>query len=404
MTNKILIWVGSLFLALAVAPSAFADMPDFAAYWKDGLRFKAGNNFEFRIGGRIMWDSFFASEDDDIKTALGTIEDGTEFRRARLYTQGEIYGRVKYKAQFDFAGGDVDFKDVYIELKKIPVLGSVKMGHHKVPAGLEILMSSKYMAFIERGLPASLFPERETGISFNRSFFDKRMVASVMGYRDVDGYGEGEDDGDYNFAARVAGQPALEEDWYLHLGGSLIVRTPNNDSVRFRSRPEVHLGPRFVDTGTFAADGATQFGGELGFVYQSFSLQAEYTSIAVQDKDVAGVDDPTFDAFYVYGSWFITGEKRKYKKGAFSRNKPNKNFALDAEGNEEGTGAFELAVRFSSMNLEDGGITGGELQNITIGMNWYLNPVTRLMVNYVMADLDAVGDTQFLLFRAQIDF
>lgn len=111
---------------------------DLRLYWKDGLRFdNADKSFQFKLGGRIMNDWSFMTEDSALRAAVGDLEDGTEFRRARIYLAGTIHKRVVFKVQYDFAGGDVDFKDVYIAVKGIPHVGMFKAGHHKEPFGLE---------------------------------------------------------------------------------------------------------------------------------------------------------------------------------------------------------------------------------------------------------------------------
>ena len=71
-----------------------------------------------------------------------------------------------------------------------------------------------------------------------------------------------------------------------------------------------------------------------------------------------------------------------------------------------GSGAVELTARYSSIDLEDGGVSGNEQQNITVGLNWHLNKNTRFMTNYVHTELDDPVDegADFLLFRFQIDF
>ena len=113
-------------------------------------------------------------------------------------------------------------------------------------------------------------------------------------------------------------------------------------------------------------------------------------------------DDVTFNGFTVQGSVFLTGENRVYKtsEGKFSGVKPAKNF--DPEG--EGSGAVELAARFSRLDLEDGDVTGGVLQDVTLGANWYLNPNARVMVNYVYADLEDVGAAHIGQTRFQVTF
>ena len=135
-----------------------------------------------------------------------------------------------------------------------------------------------------------------------------------------------------------------------------------------------------------------------------FSLQGEYMSV---DNDVNGGDDPTFNSWYAYGSWFLTGESRAYKtsSGTFDRVKPK---SIVGKG---GIGAWELGTRFSSIDLNDAGITGGKEQDLTIGLNWYATPTIRFMANYIkVMDLtdpqNVTDDSEPNIFemRAQIDF
>ena len=148
-----------------------ADPNGMNMYWKNGIRFDSNNKqFKFKLGGRIMTDFVTFDSDSDADDFYGSDEfgTGTEFRRARLYIAGTIYGNVGFKAQYDFAGGDADFKDVYVSMKT--PIGTAKVGHHHTPIGLEEQTSSKYITFMERGLPASLSPSRETGVSVDHSW------------------------------------------------------------------------------------------------------------------------------------------------------------------------------------------------------------------------------------------
>ena len=68
---------------------------------------------------------------------------------------------MSFKAQYDFAGGDVDFKDVWIGLDGQDCLGcmfpDITVGHFKEYFSQEELTSSKYITFLERSLPVSTF-------------------------------------------------------------------------------------------------------------------------------------------------------------------------------------------------------------------------------------------------------
>jgi phosphate-selective porin OprO/OprP len=114
-----------------------------------------------------------------------------------------------------------------------------------------------------------------------------------------------------------------------------------------------------------------------------------------------GATSPDFDGFYIQGSYFLTGEHRKYKTstGAFDRVKPKENFS-----SASGTGAWEVAARYSQIDLNEGSVTGGRLRNVTVGLNWHLNPNMRIMWNYIRADLSGVGKASLFLMRFQIDF
>ena len=63
-----------------------------------------------------------------------------------------------------------------------------------------------------------------------------------------------------------------------------------------------------------------------------------------------------------------------------------------------------MATRYSEIDLDDAGVTGGELKDVTVGLNWYLNPNMRIMWDYIRADLDGVGDSNLFMMRMQVDF
>ena len=265
---------------------------------------------------------------------------------------------------------------------------------------------------MERALPTLAFaPSRNTGILLWNSVLNKRLVWEAGYYYDVG------DSGDYfndysntNFSARVAGTP-----WYrdkahllhLGLGYSHKFRDKNISGarLRFRARPETHITDmRLANTGRFLADGADLINPEAALVYGPFSAQGEYFWL---QTDAPDVNDPRFEGFYLYGNWFITGESRKYsqKGGTFGRVKPKNNFHFG----QPGWGAFEVALRYSVLDLTDSEIEGGEQQNITAGLNWYINPSIRFMFNYINADLknrENVPNDKINIFQArfQVDF
>lgn len=378
------------------------DPNTFKVYWKDGIRLdSADGSFKLRLGGRIQNDWMWGSAGDGIADAFGDIVSGNEFRSTRLYVEGEIYSNVEFKAQYDFAGGDVDLKDVYIGLKDLP-FGTLRAGHFKAGFSLEELTSSKYTNFMERSLPNLFAAGREVGFGVNGYYKSERFTWNFGVFTDADDYGNAKAHDDaYLFAGRITFLPWVDGKNLLHLGGALLYRDlPDGGAFRYSSRAENHLLPRYVDTHNFSANSSLAIGLEAAYITGSFHAGGEYM---IQQNDAPDFDDPEFKGFYAYAGWFLTGETRNYKKsaGTWDRNKPNKPY-----GHDGGTGAWEVLLRYSQLDLTDALINGGELKDITFGLNWYLNNNTRVMFNYIHANRSDIdnGTANIILTRFQIDF
>ena len=361
----------------------------------------ADKAFQLQIGGRLLFDFAWISEDKDVERVIGHQQDGTSISNAWIFTQGELFERVFFKVEYGMEGGDVDIRDAFIGIKGIPYVGNVQVGHCKEPFSLDWRISRRFITFMERGLPVALGPDYNVGLSLFDSVLEDRMTWNVGVFKDTDSYAEQKSDGEWSLTGRVTGLPWYEDKGpqLVHVGLSASLRSPTDNTLQYRTRPEMGIADYFADTGTFEAERTFVLGPELAAVYGPASLQAEYIQSWVTSDPG---DDPVFKGYYVYGSYFLTGESRAYSRtqGAFSRLKPIEDFL----GKEDGWGALEAAVRYSWLDLNDGTILGGELADITVGLNWYLNPYVRVMMNYVRADLDKVGVANGFMTRFQVDF
>jgi phosphate-selective porin OprO/OprP len=387
-------------------PTAYAEgETPLNVFWKDGLHIdSADKRIQLRIGGRIQNDWVLWSGTKDIEDALGdNISSGTEFRRARLYLGGTMYERLIFMAEYDFAEGDSAFKDVFVGITKVPVAGTVRVGHFKEPFSLEELGSDNFSTFVERGLPNIFAPSRQTGLGMNNAFFDQRVTVGLSVFNLTDSVSGNSTGDNFQFAGRVTGLPFYAKDGaqLLHLGFSYWYVNPDDSEWRVRQRPEVHLSPRWVDTGVFGSDDVNNVSVEAAAMWGPFSVQGEYMFADVNSKTTAtlpNTNDPFLSGFYVAASWVITGEHRSYKRdeAAFSGVDPERDFLRG------GYGAFEVAARYSQLDLDNEGVSGGLLNDETVGINWYLNPNARVMLDYVHADLDHVGSADAVVTRFQV--
>ncbi len=98
----------------------------------------------------------------------GPIENGVDFRRARLSAKGSVVDNMNYFMQMDFGFfGRPTFTDLWTEFNDIPVLGNVRVGQWKQPFGLEVVSSYRYTTMMERSTTLNAFtPFGHIGIGF----------------------------------------------------------------------------------------------------------------------------------------------------------------------------------------------------------------------------------------------
>ena len=391
-----------LLLFIGVSFAGFAQ-DEVQSKFSKGLKFESSDKqFKFRVGGRIQWDNAFFFQDDTVETVYGHLNNGSEFRRARLFVSGLMYGNVTFKLQMDFAGNNSVFKDVYIELKDIPLVQNIRLGHFKEPIRLNALTSSKYITFTERTFAEGYAKDRATGIMLHREHRDGAYgwQAGLFRNSDLGGNALNANDG-YSLTGRLTsllwqdGEPSR----LVHIGASYSYRATDSRTAKIEGE-ESHMGPDYATTGILAnIDKTALIGVELAIVLGPLSFQTEGLQATLMST-LDTVVDVYLTTYYGQISYFLTGESRVYKGSfdGFGRTSPKRNFG------KNGAGAWEIALRYSGTDLNHEHVFGGAQQNITAAVNWYLNPVTRFNIEYILAELDNVGNVSIIQSRLYIEF
>ena len=352
-----------------------------------------------RIVGLVQNDLSFGTQDGSLEdSGIGRIEDGFRFRRVRLGVAGLVAERVEFAVRFDFAQGDADVTEMFIGIVDLgDVVTGVRIGHQKEPFGLEQLTAAPGITFVERSPANALAPGRNNGIVAYGAPFEERMTWAAGLFRETDDFGDNEagatrpEDGKYAVTVRLTGLPLWDNkgEKMVHVGAGFSYRNSPRDRWSVSQRPDHRFAPNFVSTGNLDADDVVLIGAEAAAVIGLFSLQGEALYAAVDGYSRSDAD-PEFFAWYVEASWMLTGESRPYsrKKGAFEKVRGDSRFLDDAGG----SGAWQIALRYSELDLTSDAVEGGRLQSLTGGLNWYLNATTRVALNYTWAELDEAED------------
>lgn len=391
-----------LLLAVACMVPGFGfTQSSFTTSWNNAFTVESTDkNFQFKFGGRMHYDMAWLFQDNALDTTFGKVNSGTEFRRVRFYNQGKIYHNVFYKVQLDFAGGAVAFKDVFLEFSGIPALGNLRVGQMKEPLRIEALTSSNYITLPERSFHLFFSPERNTGLMFHNELRNRRLGWQIGLFRNAGTNGNDREAGShYNLTIRLSTHlPIAKADGhYVHLGLGYSLRLPKEDKYSVSGRPSSRMAPAYVSTGTITdVDNVQLLNLEGAWVFGPLSFQTEYLHTTVNTTE-----DFKFSAWYGQVSWFITGEHRPWASSytGFGRVEPTNYF-----GAGKGAGAWELALRYSAIDLNDNTMAGGKMIEWTLGANWYLNPATRIMLQYAYTELKGVGNTGIVLLRFMVFF
>jgi phosphate-selective porin OprO/OprP len=265
-------------------------------------------------------------------------------------------------------------------------------------------------AYVYNVIPGAAYPVLPSGAT---SLDDQPQTALTMRATHLLWYDEAtEGRGLWHIGAAYS----YRSDMGYHAGGTSVI------AANYQVRPECHVAPVILNTSSLPAVSNQLLGAETALIYGPFSFQSEFYGDYIQQP---GGNEVTFTGCYAYGSYFITGENRVYnrKAGCFDRVKPFTNFfrVRTYDGDvESGPGAWEIGYRISYVDMLDG-ITGaartvglGRATDQTIGLNWYLNPYSKVMMDYIFTTFDRVDTAgadpvhnhtvNTFAMRAQFDF
>ena len=401
----------------------------------------ADGRFTANIKAILMLDGgkYFQKDNLPAQVSNRDLNEGFNFRRARIGIDGKLFRDFDYSFIYEFGGsGQEDPGRLYEAALTYTYLKPfrIKVGAFEPNIGLAAAVSTSQMPLMERPAPAEVARNVAAGdsrVAFQVSANDvigagdtglaARWMISSAYTANIIATGSSAAsatvqpfDEQNAVIARATIAPFYSTDWQGHLGVNYQRVIHPNDSgsatsprypSQLRDRPELRLdGARLVDTGAIDSRHTTVFGVEGAFQYGPAMIEGEYFKYKIDRRITTALNlpDPKFNGFYVQGSWILTGETRVYNPVEARFDAPKLNYSFNPEA---GTwGAFEVAARYSDLDLNYhegvlgttpaaalGAIRGGEQKIYTFGLNWYLNPSMRVMLDYQHVKIDRLGPT-----------
>ncbi|HEV8711274.1 MAG TPA: porin [Candidatus Binatia bacterium] len=385
--------------------------PPFVAGYEDGFFVRsADGNFSLRIGGRVALHTLYQQEDT-------SQNDSFFLDRVRFYVEGVLYKYFQYKIENDFTSSS-GLRDAYLNVTYFPQ-ANVQIGQYKVPFSYEALLSKRYLDLVERSAVtlSTVNPSRDIGFMVHG-----RVAGGLLNYQLAVLNGSGQNTADNNSAKDLAARFVLAP--FISQKDSLLSGLNFGGAVTYGHEPKSKsivgtspTGFQFFRAVDVRGD-RLRVGGHLAWFYGPYSLTGEYiyTSEERQSlgKDQVDLSDFVTQGGYIGGTWLLSGENKIF-------NKPNRPLLifLDPTGKMDGWGSWELAARYETFSLDNEGGSGkpGALKRNTfeaarLGLNWYLNPWTRVSVEYLYSLFDDAKRSprlghhavNSLLSRVQVEF
>ncbi len=147
--------------------------------------------------------------------------------------------------------------------------------------------------------------------------------------------------------------------------------------------------PILVDAGPMRAKSYNHFAAEAMGLWGPVTLAGEYHYATVQRKPrdfgpIArrGFGNVHFHGCHIQAGYVLTGESREYdfETGTLGGICPCCDY-----------GAWEVVARYSYLTLNNKDVQGGSENNVTLGLNWYVNSNIRFIFNYIRANIHPTG-------------
>lgn len=360
----------------------------------------------FRIGGGFLVDYSGYWQDEDGKAQMDSanldLKSGFKVRDSRLAISGKFKTKrtITWRAGFMW-DGQLDswfLRETGLMIYVPELWGQFFIGRTKEGISLNKIKNGYSGELMERYMASDPIPILADGIKWMGYLPKTGIFWNIGAFTDIFSKGQSFSTYSSQVAARIGWLPIQTATENLHIAVNIRMGRPVEDSIRIRAKPEASNGPYFLDAGKFQSDKASYSGFEIYYNKGPWTIGSEYfwdRFHSVQKQD------PVFKGGEIHASYAITGEIRPYNTvGSIYGFMPVRKSVFHG-----GPGAWDVVLRYSVLDLNDGLVQGGKFWRLTPGVNWYLSENVRFELNYGYGVLDRFnkkGATQFFQSRIQL--
>ena len=397
----------AILIAVAAVPAAAQNKTKRGFVWDDRPTIVFGEDVNIAVTGRALveWRWF----DPDIG------EDLFALRAGRIGLKGKLTRHFDWEVEREIGAGNVeeddsriefgDWKDVFVRWRTFDA-ARVKAGRFKIPFGLEQNTGVSELDFAYRALGSQVIaPGRDRGVMVSGQL---GRVGYEAGVFDDDGDNaesseiqfvqEGEDLENVgpSFAVRITGDlfRAIPGVGRLRSANVGIAYTTSDVPEGLNSlRGESFWGTEDFVERVYVKGRRQRLGAQFDWSPGPTSLRAEWMQSREQRKEQSNRDEDLSDfisnAWYVAGTWLVTGEDK------------DDNINARRPLLKGGPGAIELAARYERLGFESASTQGTSFTNpraeyqtpnsdtvVTFGVNWITSRWTRVIVNAIHEDFE----------------
>ncbi len=384
----------AILIAFAAVPAAAQDKKGIV--WNDRPSIVFGENINIDLKGRVLleWRKF----DPEIG------EDTFHLRTARVGLAGELTRHFEWEVEREIVEIEDkwqfgEWKDVYLEWKTFDAFRVIG-GKFKLPFGLEQTTGVSDLDFAYRALGSTaIAPGRDRGVMATGELGRLGYEAGVF-----DDDGANAESNEPQFVAEGGDVENVGPSFAARLTGDLFRALPMPDRLKSATfgvaytnskvpeglnslRGESVWGYDFFER-AYVKGRRQRLGAQFDWTPGPTGLRAEWMRSQEQRKEQSNRNEDLSDfigtAWYVTGTWFVTGEDKDNSIN------PRHRF-----------GAIELAARYEELTFESASKEGTAFTNprsehlvpntdsvFTFGVNWTTTKWTRVLINAIHEEFD----------------